>query len=142
MPRRTAVRWSAALACCCAALSPAVAGAGEPARPELVEVRKIWDRAPHNAFTDLARFRDRWYCVFREGQSHVSPDGAVRLLTSADGTAWESAALLRSDRADLRDPKITVTPEGRLMLNAGAALHRPTGFTHQSLAWFSTDGHD
>jgi len=33
---------------------------------ELVEVRKIWDQAPHNAFTDLRRFQDRWFCVFRE----------------------------------------------------------------------------
>ena len=141
MSQRTAVCRSAALACC-VALWPAVADAAEPARPEPVEVRKVWDRAPHNAFTDLARFRERWYCVFREGQSHVSPDGAVRVLTSADGTAWESAALLRSDRADLRDPKITVTPDGRLMLNAAGALHRPAGFTHQSLAWFSADGRD
>ena len=36
---------------------------------ELVQVRKIWDRAPHNAFTDLVRFHDRWFCVFREGRA-------------------------------------------------------------------------
>src|SRR5262249_28559555 len=104
---------------------------------ELLEVRKIWDLAPHNAFTDLARFGGRWYCTFREGQGHVSPDGAVRVLTSADGRAWESAALLRSDTADLRDPKLTVRPDGRLMLLAAAALHRPREFTHQTLAWTS-----
>jgi hypothetical protein len=141
MFRETGFRSTAAVVCC-AALWTAPARAAEPTRPELVEVRKIWDRAPHNAFTDLARFRDRWYCVFREGQGHVSPDGAVRVLTSADGTSWESAALLRSDRADLRDPKVSVTPEGRLLLNAAGALHRPAGFTHQSFAWFSADGRD
>lgn len=48
---------------------------------KLVEAKKIWDRAPHNAFRDLVRFQDRWYCVFREGQSHVSPDGALRVIT-------------------------------------------------------------
>ncbi len=46
----------------------------------LVDVRRIWDRAPHNAFTDLLRFRGRWFCVFREGTAHVSPDGALRVL--------------------------------------------------------------
>jgi len=44
----------------------------------IVEIRKIWDRAPHNAFTDLVRFQDRWLCVFREGRGHVSPGGAIR----------------------------------------------------------------
>ena len=63
--------------------------ADEPAK--LVEVRKIWDQAPHNAFTDLVRFKDRWFCVFREGKGHVSPDGALRVITSTDGEKWESA---------------------------------------------------
>ena len=42
---------------------------------ELMEVRKIWDRAPHNAFTDLIRFRNRFYCTFREADAHVGGDG-------------------------------------------------------------------
>ncbi len=114
--------------------------ASAPADFELVEVRKIWDKAPHNAFTDLVRFKDRWYCVFREGKAHVSPDGALRVITSTDGQDWESAALLTDPAADLRDAKIAVTPGGKLMLSGAAALHKPAGFTHQSLAWFSEDG--
>ena len=115
---------------------------GQQADPamRLVDVRKIWDRAPHNAFTDLARFRDRWFCVFREGKAHVSPDGAVRILTSADGAEWEPAALLTSSAADLRDPKLAVTPDGRLMLCAAGALHDRSKQTHQSWVWFSNDG--
>src|SRR6185437_11243012 len=69
-------------------------GADEPAK--LVEARKIWDQAPHNAFTDLVRFHDRWYCVFREGKAHVAPDGALRVITSTNGEKWESAALITS----------------------------------------------
>lgn len=107
---------------------------------ELVEVRKIWDAAPHNAFTDLIRFNDRWFCVFREGQKHVSPDGALRVITSVDGTNWTSAALLTSTNGDLRDAKITVTPDHHLMLNGAKALHQPAQFKHQSLSWFSKDG--
>lgn len=108
--------------------------------PNPVEVRKIWDQAPHNAFTDLARFQGRWYCVFREGTAHVSPDGALRVIASADGDRWESVALFRSATADLRDAKFSVTPDGVLMLNAGAALHPPAPARHRSLAWFSSDG--
>ncbi len=106
----------------------------------LVSVRKIWDRAPHNAFTDLIRFQDQWFCVFREGQAHVSPDGALRVITSRDGVDWESAALIESPNSDLRDAKITITPDNRLMLSGAEALNEPDDHTHQSLVWFSVDG--
>jgi hypothetical protein len=108
--------------------------------PELLEVRKIWDRAPHNAFTDLISFKDRWFCVFREGKAHVSPDGALRVITSSDGKVWESAALIQDPKADLRDAKITVTPQGKLMLSGAGALHDRSQFSHQSYVWFSDDG--
>ena len=109
---------------------------------QLMEVRKIWDLAPHNAFTDLIRFKGAWFCVFREGQAHVSPDGALRVITSKDGETWTSAALITSTNADLRDAKITLTPDGRLMLSGAGALHQPAKFKHQSLAWFSRDGRE
>ena len=107
---------------------------------KLIETRKIWDKAPHNAFTDLVRFQDRWFCVFREGKGHIAPDGALRVITSTDGEKWESAALITSPNSDLRDAKITVTPDGRLMLTGAEALHDKSDHTHQTLAWFSKDG--
>jgi hypothetical protein len=117
-----------------------LAVAGLPAAtPEVMEVRRIWDRAPHNAFTDLIRYHDRWWCTFREASGHVTMDGAIRVITSADGVAWESAARLSSDTEDLRDPKLSVTPAGELMLLAGAT-HPPNGPTRQSYTWFSRDG--
>lgn len=106
----------------------------------MVEVQRIWDQASHNAFTDLVRFQDRWFCVFREGKAHVSPDGALRVITSTDGDTWESAALITSGDSDLRDAKITVTPDGQLMLAGAEALHDKSRQTHQSLVWFSPDG--
>lgn len=108
---------------------------------KLVEVRKIWDRAPHNAFTDIVRFQDRWFCVFREGKSHASSDGALRVITSVNGEKWESAALITSPNSDLRDAKITVTPNGQLMLGGAEALHDKSKYTHKSLTWFSKDGY-
>jgi hypothetical protein len=123
------------------AAATAAARSAEPTlSAETISVRKIWDRAPHNAFTDLIRYRDRWYCVFREGKAHVSPDGALRVIASADGETWESSALLTSESADLRDAKLSVTPDGRLMLIGAGAWHKPQPATHQSLAWFSEDG--
>lgn len=114
--------------------SAEVAGAAPTA---ILEVRKIWEAAPHNAFTDLTRFDGRFVCVFREGSSHVSPEGAVRVLVSADGREWTSAARLTMADADLRDPKVVVTPNGRLMLTAAAARHQADKTTHQTMAWFA-----
>lgn len=107
-----------------------------------VEVRRIWDAAPHSAFTDLLWFKGQWLCVFREGTAHVSPDGAIRVIASSDGRAWQSLAKLTSPTADLRDPKITVTPSGLLMLTAAGALHQPAEHRHQTFAWFSKDGRE
>lgn len=122
------------------ALTAPLCAAGANTSLHLVGVQKIWDHAPHNAFTDLIRFQNRWFCVFREGQAHVSPDGALRILTSVDGEQWKTAARMTSPDADLRDAKITVTPRGELMLSGAAALHDQTQHTHRSLAWFSRDG--
>jgi len=125
----------------CLFMSSLAAQAQAP-RLELADARRIWDQAPHNAFTDLVRFRDRWWCVFREATGHVSMDGAIRVITSAGGGEWESAALLQSATEDLRDPKISVTSHGELMLLAAGATHPPNGPTRQSYVWFSRDGRD
>ena len=107
---------------------------------KLLDVQKIWDAAPHNAFTDLIWHNGYFFCVFREGTNHVSPDGALLVITSVDGENWQSAALITSENSDLRDAKITVTPGGKLMLSGAEALHDKSVHTHQSLVWFSDDG--
>jgi hypothetical protein len=122
---------------------PAASGelqAASSPQAEIVDVRKIWDAAPHNAFTDLIRYKDRWWCVFREGKGHVSDDGALRVLTSKDGDAWESASLVTMKGADLRDAKIVVAPDGRLMLNGAGHMHPPSPAEYQTFAWYSEDG--
>ena len=91
-----------------------------------VSVRKIWDSAPHNAFTDLVRFHDEWLCVFREADAHVGGDGKVRVIVSRDGERWESAALIAEEGIDLRDPKLCVTPDDRLMLTLGGSVYHGT----------------
>ena len=105
----------------------------------VVEVRKIWDEGEHNAFTDLVRFGGRWYCAFREGKGHVSDDGAIRIIASDDTHEWESVALLTHATGEMRDPKLSITPDGRLMLLAASAKHPPEAM-RQPLVWFSGDG--
>jgi hypothetical protein len=106
--------------------------------PELVEARRIWDNAAHNAFTDLLYHDGRWYCVFREGSKHVSPDGSIRVITSEDGETWTSLALISHPPDDLRDAKLCITPDGRFMLN-GAGMRANEPIRYHSMVWFSDD---
>jgi hypothetical protein len=125
-----------------AALTPQPVADANPPRLELVgEVKKIWDAGKHNAFTDLIRFGDRWYCTFREGDAHVGGDGKLRVLSSADGAKWESVALLEEKGIDLRDPKLSITADGRLMIVAGGSVYEGKKLLgRQPRVAFSKDG--
>ncbi len=93
-----------------------------------VKVTKIWDYAPHNAFTDLIRYEGKYYCTFREGTAHIPADdgsgkGKIRILVSSDGENWVSFALLEKKEYDLRDPKLSITPDGKLMVLMGGTIY-------------------
>lgn len=112
-------------------------------QPNLLSVRKIWDSPPLSAyFPDLIRYNELWFCVLRESNEHAKgKDGTLRLLTSKDGDVWETAATFQQEGIDLRDPKLSITPDGRLMLLAGGTIYREKKYvTRQSRVAFSTDG--
>ena len=89
---------------------------GQGTQPQLVSVRKIWDKAPHNAFTDLVRWQGRFYCAFREGKGHAGDIGKLRIISSAEGQRWETSGLLKMEGVDLRDAALSVTPDQKLSL--------------------------
>ncbi len=90
-----------------------------------IKVKKIWEKANHNAFTDLIKFKDNYYCSFREGSGHVpGTDGTVRILKSSDAKNWESVAHLEKAGIDLRDPKLSITPDGRIMVIIGGSIYK------------------
>src|SRR5213595_2932619 len=82
-----------------------------PPTAKLISLKKIWDQAPHCAFTDLAFWKGHFVCAFREGRAHVATDGKIRVLSSADGESWASAAMLSLDGFDLRDAGLSVAPD-------------------------------
>ena len=95
-----------------------------PPNLKVRSVSRIWDAAPHSAFTDLMMVGDRLYCAFREGAGHVSGnDGRIRVIARDGDGPWESIALLDEPGVDLRDPKISRMPDGRLMLNFGGSYY-------------------
>ena len=87
---------------------------------ELVSVEKIWDKAPHNGFTDLTRFQNLFYCCFREAAAGDKGEGIIRILISASGKNWIDHVTISESGMDLRDPKLIITPDGkRLYLLCG-----------------------
>ena len=122
-------------------ISPRVRERRTTGATALVSVARIWDGGAHNAFTDLIRWRDRWYCTFREGDAHVGGDGRIRVLVSDDGETWTSAALVGETGIDLRDPKLSITPDDRLMIVAGGSVYEGTRYVgRQPRVMFSADG--
>jgi hypothetical protein len=80
----------------------------------------IWNEAAHNAFTDLEYFKKHLYCSFREGDGHLpqtdSIMGEICIIRSSKTKDWELVKRFTSDRYDLRDSKMSIMPDGRLML--------------------------
>jgi len=113
---------------------------------ELVSVNRIWNEGQHSAFGDLIRFQNRWYCTFREGTGHVpktgtDDNGKIRVITSATGESWSSAALIAEDGIDLRDPHLSITASGELMIVAGGSEYPKGEYRgRQSRVMFSRDG--
>src|SRR5690606_19458539 len=78
----------------------------------------------YSAFTDLIYFKNHFYCSFRVGSSHVGgEDGKIRILRSKDGSNWETFAYLQKEGIDLRDPKLSITPKGRIMVIIGGSVY-------------------
>ena len=115
---------------------------GAPVELELISVQQIWEEAPHNAFPDMVRFNNQWYLAFREADSHdVSSDGNVQVIRSTDGVTWEPVVEFDRIGEDLRDARLTVLDDSRLMLNSAAAP-LDSVYSRQSLCWFSENGTD
>lgn len=92
-----------------------------------VRTARIWEDG-YASFPSIVRFQGKYYVSFREGYSHIfnkdgQADGKTRIICSADGNTWESVALFEKEGYDLRDPKLSVTPDGRLMVTMGGSVY-------------------
>lgn len=134
-------RWGIAPLVAILAAAATAADRATGAEPVLLGVSQIGATGPHNAFTDLVRYRDRWFCVYREGAGHAEGAGRIRVLSATDDR-WETTAVVETAGVDLRDPKLSIAPDGRLMMLGGAAepATRNPVKDHYSFVSFSDDG--
>jgi hypothetical protein len=101
-----------------------ISWAEKPVSQDSVTVYKIWDKAKHNGFPDLFLFKTHFYCTFREATGHVNNDnaGKVRVIRSRDGKNWENVALFEMEGVDVREARLSVTPEGNILAIIAAGL--------------------
>ncbi|MGI8952513.1 MAG: hypothetical protein ACR2FN_13125 [Chitinophagaceae bacterium] len=90
----------------------------------------VFNEAPNNSFTDLINFNGDYYCVFREGSSHISFDGKLRVVKSSDAKNWNNFALLSVTSKDLRDPHFFVDNNYSLTISTNA---RDISGAHQNI---------
>ena len=109
-------------------------------------VRRIYEDGWHNAFTDFQFFKSRYYICFRNGFSHVSPEGKAVVISSDDLAGWRRTGVPVNTTGDDRDPHMVAT-EDRLFVYAGNVT-RPDPVQHgdevsrlvRSVCSFSEDG--
>jgi hypothetical protein len=97
----------------------------------------------HNAFTDLCWFDNVLYCCFRQADNHVSDDGVVKIISLNLSGKVVAKSTIRLANYDLRDPKLSVTPDGKLLLiaHARAINQQLTQQPSRNMTWISADGH-
>lgn len=81
-----------------------IAEAGPKVRVE--NIRRAYHNGEHNAFTDLIRWRDRFWLTFRScPDGHmVSSTASVIVLSSADAREWREEHRFSVPKRDTRDP--------------------------------------
>ncbi len=99
---------------------------------KLINMTCIGENAPHSAFTDLIYHGGRFFCCFREGESHALSEGQIRVLSSPDGRDWKKAGFFSLPKNDLRDPHFSTRPDGTLELIAGRAGLKDGAYTDRS----------
>lgn len=88
--------------------------------PKKSSDKLIWKGTSHAAFTSLVQYHDTLYCAFRNANKHVDVNGmdcgVIKIIMSSKGEKWEDYLTFTESGYDLRDPQLSVTPAGEMML--------------------------
>ncbi len=81
-----------------------------PPDVKVTNIRRVFHNGEHNAFTDLVRFRGKFYLTFRScPDGHmVHPTASVIIMASDDTRHWEQVHQFRVKHRDTRDPHFLV----------------------------------
>ena len=123
------------------------AASGSQPTVRVENIRRAFHNGEHNAFTDLIRWRDRFWLTFRS-----SPDGhavfasaSIIVLVSDDAKTWRQVHRFAVAERDTRDPHFLIFGD-KLFVFSGTALVGKDGKgqtdwnTHQGYGTWTTDG--
>ena len=97
-------------------------------------VRILVNNGNHNAFTDLCRFKERFYLTFRScPDGHmVFPTSSIRIMASDTGDSWREVFSFQVKDRDVRDPHFLIF-QGKLFVYTGTWLCDPERPGHRDL---------
>jgi len=103
------------------AFVPALLTAQQAPRVTVSNVRLAFDNGEHNAFTDMIRWKDKYWLAFRScADGHpISSNGAVIVLSSPDTKVWKQACRIKVPERDARGPHFLAF-KGKLFVFIGA----------------------
>ncbi|MDD4869037.1 MAG: hypothetical protein PHR77_00650 [Kiritimatiellae bacterium] len=118
-------------------------------RVTVASVRRVFHNGEHNAFTDLVRFKGKFYLTFRscpEGHM-VHPTASIIILTSDDTKEWKQVHRFQVKHRDTRDPHFLIFKD-KLFVYTGTWYSGPTTLAredydlnkHLGYAVWSEDG--
>jgi hypothetical protein len=118
-----------------------VAAESHESLPEVrvTTVRRVFHNGEHNAFTDLCHFRGMYFLTFRScPDGHmVHPTSSIFILSSPDGTQWQTVHRFHVPQRDTRDPHFLVFRD-RLFVYTGTWY---SGTTTLALADYDLNKH-
>lgn len=101
--------------------------AGQLPEVRVGNIRRAFHNGEHNAFTDLVRFKDKFYLTFRScPDGHmVHPTASIIILSSTDADQWEQVHRFSVARRDTWDPHFLIF-RGRLFVYTGTWYYGET----------------
>ena len=77
---------------------------------KVTNIRRAFHNGEHNAFTDLVRFKDKFYLTFRScPDGHmVHPTASIIILAGTDAKEWEQVHRFSVAKRDTRDPHFLI----------------------------------
>ena len=100
---------------------------------ELKKNSIIYGAGKYSAFSDLIKWSNKWYVVFRSAESHAyTKDGILEVLESEDFITWKVVNSFKYDGMDLRDPKFCIFGSDLLINTQGVTFNPDRSVSSQT----------
>ncbi len=105
---------------CAFFLAPLLASSQDAPKVKVTNIRRVYHNGEHNAFTDLIKWKDKFWLTFRScPDGHmVFPTSKIIVLSSPDTKEWKEEYSFSVPKRDVRDPHF-LKFKGKLFIYTG-----------------------